>query len=168
MGRHRGVVELHRYTRSAPAKYQGLRVGCSFGILRRCQFSAVRLGKDMCVPGTSVSNPLMTPYCHSLRISVSISKFKHRDWGLRNLGHGAAVLWVPSPWWPMGGGRRASSRRIDIMRLGLEDSIPLCSVHSSRMILIRGLRRDLGFVKSVPLDLDPKAVIAYRFILMSI
>lgn len=98
LGRHRGVVKLHRYTRSAPAKYQGLRVGCSFGILRRCQFSAVRCGEDICVPGISVSNPSMTPYCHSLRISVSRSEFEHRDWGLGDLGHGAAVLWVLSPW----------------------------------------------------------------------
>jgi hypothetical protein len=33
----------------------------------------------------------MTPYRHSLRISASRLEFKHRDWGLRDPGHGATV-----------------------------------------------------------------------------
>jgi len=39
----------------------------------------------------------------------------------------------------------------------------MTSIHVGRAIEIRGPRRDLGFIKFEPLDVDPSARVAYRF-----
>jgi hypothetical protein len=45
---------------------------------------------------------------------------------------------------------------------------PFARTSPGRYIGIQGLWRDLGFIISVPLDLDPRAAIAYRFIILTI
>jgi hypothetical protein len=42
----------------------------------------------------SYADPSTTSYCYYLRVSAFGSEFKHRNQGLRNLGHGGAVPWL--------------------------------------------------------------------------